>query len=337
MKSKILFAFWPLVVKYNHGIALLSSICKERGIDTSLHILSEMDDFVSRLYDESPDYIGFTMVTVHEYSIVRPFMELAQSLGFTVIAGGVFLRRFCPHDIPADHVCRGEAESLPDFILDGDESVFNERQVYTGKLDDLPLPDYDMFAPYPYERDIALFKGKKVLPFHTSRGCPYTCTFCEVSSQHGSLRRREKFVHDMDYLADKYNPDMFQVVDELVPYYNKDWMREMDSNTHRFMAYIHAGVPVDKLDELIDKGLSGCAFGIESSNEVFRNKVFRKGLSDKRLFESVNLLHKRGVPFIAFFLAGYPGQPDTQEDIEMMSKQVGGESVVWQYEKLEVN
>jgi radical SAM superfamily enzyme YgiQ (UPF0313 family) len=114
-------------------------------------------------------------------------------------------------------------------------------------------------------------------------------------------------------------------------------MQEMGRNSHDFMAYIHTGIPADKLDELINKGLAGCAFGVESSQEQFRNKVFKKGLSDKRLFESVNVLERRGIPYVAFYLTGFPGQEETMQEIEQFAGRVGGDRMIWQYEHLEVN
>lgn len=337
MKRKVLFAFWPLAVKWNHGIALLSSLCKERGIETDLIVLDNMDDFVSMLFSTQPDYVAFSMVTQHEYPLCKPFMEMARALGFKVLAGGVFLRRFCPEDIPADFVCRGEGETLPEFILRGEDSLFRDRMVYRGELDALPLPDYELFADYPYEREISLFKDKKVIPFHTSRGCPYSCTFCEVSTQPKALRMRRRFVHDMDALARKYKPDLFHIGDELAPYYDKAWMQEMQKNTHPFIAYVHAGIPADRLEALVDVGLQGCAFGVESSNEAFRNKVFRKGLSDKRLEESIEVLQRRGVNYVNFYITGFPGQQESIDDIERFAARWGGEHVVWQYENLGVN
>lgn len=337
MKRKVLFAFWPLHVEWNHGIALLSSLCKQRGIGTSLAILSSMDAFISKLFTERPDYVAFSMVTQHEYPFCKPFMEMARSMGFKVLAGGVFLRRFCPPDIPADFVCRGEGETLPEFIMGGDDSLFRERQLYAGELDDLPLPDYELFDGHPYRREIPLFKDKKVVPFHTARGCPYSCTFCEVATQPKALRLRKRFVHDMDALAERYKPDLFHIGDELAPYYDKGWMREMQKNTHPFMAYVHAGIPADKLEALIDVGLQGCAFGVESIDQEFRNKTFKKGLSDKRLFEAVDVLQRRGVDYINFYLTGYPGQKEGVDETQAFAARLGGEHVIWQYEQLEVN
>ena len=337
MKRKVLFAFWPLAVEWNHGIALLSSICKQAGIDTDLSVLGDMGDFVAKLWAAQPDYVAFSMVTQHEYPHCKPFMEMAQSMGFTVLAGGVFLRRFCPPDIPADFVCRGEGETLPEFILGGDKALFTERQMYQGSLDDLPLPDYELFNGHPYKREISLFEDRKVIPFNTSRGCPYSCTFCEVATQPKNIRIRQDFVKDLDYLAKKYHPDVFHIGDELTPYYNKGWMHEMQKNTHQFISYVHAGIPAEKLEALIDVGMVGCAFGVESIDQDFRNKVFKKGLSEKRLDDAIEVLQRRGIDYIHFYLTGFPGQKETVEQTQAFAQRLGGQHVIWNYEQLHVN
>lgn len=50
-------------------------------------------------------------------------------------------------------------------------------------LDTLPLPDFDSF-------DLDLYCGARGFPIHSSRGCPYHCSFCDVKSLWRGYRER---------------------------------------------------------------------------------------------------------------------------------------------------
>ena len=54
------------------------------------------------------------------------------------------------------------------------------------------------------------------------------------------------------------------------------------------------------LDWLIDRGLIGCAFGVESGDERYRNDVLRKGLTDEALWRTVAALNAAGVWFMPY-------------------------------------
>ncbi|MCL4490837.1 MAG: hypothetical protein M1510_02885 [Nitrospirae bacterium] len=334
MKKKILFAFYPLFVKYNHGIALLSALCKERGVDTDIYVLDSVKNFSDYILKNRIVFVGFTCVTEYDYKKCLPFMEEARRIGCISMLGGVYIRRGTDLDAPVDFICRGEGESLPDFLLHGDGKLF-EKKMLCEDINALPLPDYELFRDIPFERDIPFLKGKKVLPYHSSRGCPYSCSFCEIQGQPKVVRCRYKVQEDLSYLIGKYSPDIVFVGDELLPYYNQKWRESWEDFRHPFVAYIRADIPEDMLVWLHNRGMKGCAFGVESGDEQYRNEVLRKGLQDYEIFRTVEMLKRLRIEYVPFYMTDTPGETFAiKAKTFRMSQELGGYPVVWKYENL---
>lgn len=336
MKKKIAFAFCPLHVSYNHGIALLSELCKQAGIETELYLLRSVLQFGAYLETSGADYIGFTAVTVHDYRLSLPFMQTAKKAGKVVLFGGVYARRqgVDLSDCPADGICRGEGETLPDFILKGDAGLFREP-LRCEDINTLPLPDYELFKGIPFDRRISFLDGKKVLPYYSSRGCPWSCSFCEVRLQPEGVRIRTKVGDDLSFLRENYNPDIFFIGDETLPYYSPAWRESWRDFKHPFCCYIRGDVSVSLISWLHTRGLTGCAIGIECGDEEYRNDVLKKDLADEDIFRTVGALKELGIAYVPFFMTGLPGETFAQTALTYkMAEEIGGNPVIFKYEEL---
>lgn len=331
--KKILFCFYPLYIKYNHGIALLSALCKERGILAELYVLDNIENFSRYLQAADSDYISFSCVTVHDYIKCQPFIHEAKRLGKTVLLGGVYVKGGRQIDAPADYVCKGEGETLPDFILNGDDRLFKDK-MFCKDIHNLPLPDYEMFKDIPFERS-HLLKGKYVLPYYSSRGCPYKCSFCEVMSQPKGVRIKYRVKEDLTYLKKTYSPDLFFIGDELLPYYDERWRASWGDFRYQFFAYIRADICKSQLLWLIDRGMFACAFGVESGDERYRNEVLKKGLKDDDIFRTVKILKEHSILYAPFFMTDTPKETfEIKAKTHKMAREIEGQPFMWQYENL---
>ena len=337
---KVLFTFYPLYVNYNHGIALLSALCKKRGIQTALYILDTPERFLDYLKQHDFDYIAFSCVTEHDYYKCLPFMIEARIISMQrltpILLGGVYVRRGTHIIAPVDYICRGEGETLPDFLLDGNDMLFQAKMI-AHDLNALPLPDYELFKDIPFNRDIPWLKDEKILPYYSSRGCPHKCSFCEIKGQTGLLRFRYKVKEDLTYLAEQYKPDMFFIGDELLPYYNLRWQASWGDFYHPFVAYIRADISTGQLMWLHEHGLVGCAFGVESGDEEYRNLVLKKRLHDKDIYRTVELLSKLGIKYAPYFMTGMPGETfELTAKTYKMKEKIGGYPYIFNYEPITV-
>lgn len=332
--ERILFTFYPLYVRYNHGLALLSALCEEKGIDTDLYILDDVQRFTDYVTSRKATHIAFSCVTEHDYKLCLPFMKAAKGLGCILYLGGVYIRRGLPSDAPVDYICRGEGETLPDFLLYGDDRLFTEKMLCRD-INALPLPNYELFKNIPFERGTPFLEGKKVLPYYSSRGCSYKCSFCEVQGQPRALRFRCQVQDDLRILSEVYSPDIFFMGDELLPYYNERWRDSWGDFRHPFTAYIRADISEESLLWLHDRGMVGCAFGIESGDERYRNEVLNKNLTDKDIYRTVGLLKKLDIKYAAFYMTNTPQETFAiRAKTCRMAQEIGGYPYIWEYENL---
>ncbi len=292
--KRILFAFYPTYVDWNHGIALLSALCRSRDIETGLILLQYVDDFLDKINRQEYNYICFSCVSLQDYCYSLPFIDVAVKCGKAVLLGGVYAARFKPK-LNGVRVCTGDGELLPMFINYGTDNVLNN---YICKdLESLPLPDYNLFAGIPYNRELPWFSADtKYLFYASSRGCPYRCNFCTVHYQQPQYQRiRYKVGEDLAALIKRYNPDMIAMGDSLPPYHDEKWRDSWGSVSHPFVSYIRADIKESELIWMYDHGLAACFFGVESGNEAYRNQVLGKNLLNKDIMRTVGLLKEMGV------------------------------------------
>lgn len=316
MDLKILFAFYPLFVSYNHGIALLSSTMKQHGWETNLYLLDDVNRFHSYLVENKFDAICFSCVTVHDYKLSLPFIFEALALGQNVRLGGVYAR-WKNLSIPGVAVCSTE-------LIEYDS------------LNDLPLPDYALFKNIPFDREYPWLKNnEKVIPYHTSRGCIHKCSFCMAPFQGTKFDVRRKVEKDLRAITSTYNPDVIVICDETTPYFDKGWRESWGDFRFPFMCYIRADITEDQLLWLIDRGLTACMFGVESGNEKYRNEILNKHLFDKDICRTINTLKNNNISYAPFYMTDTPMETMTiKKQTYDMSRDLGGYPVTFQYEDI---
>jgi len=332
MGKKVLFAFYPLYVDFNHGIALLSAICRNHGIETDLILLSDMPAFMEKIENGGYDFIGFSCTTERDYNQSVPFMIEAANRGHKVLVGGVYIQRTRPR-LKFAKVCTGDGEFLPLFINYGTEDVLDSY--ICEDLDALPLPDYDLFDGIPYNRELPWqAPGTKYLFYSSSRGCPHKCNFCTVKYQQSKHQRiRYKVGKDLFALLSQYSPDVIAWGDSLPPYYDEKWRDSWESMSFPFVSYLRADIKESELRWLHDRGMVGCFFGVESGNEVYRNQVLGKNLHDKDILRTVSVLNEMGVPFMAAYMRGTPEETwELQGETAKFMETIGGHPILYNYE-----
>jgi radical SAM superfamily enzyme YgiQ (UPF0313 family) len=330
--TKILFTYYPLFVRFNHGAALLTAICKSAGIGADYAPCSEIEKKLPNY-----DVIGFSFVTDADYEKSVPYVQMCKAAGKKVIAGGVYARRGGRIE-GIDQVCRGEAEDFIVEYLNGDDQAFKPEYIRPG-IDDLPLPDLSQVCGNEFDRGQWFLKGKRIIPYQSSRGCFWgKCSFCEVLYQEREVRIKHTIADDIQFLKKTYNPDLIYLMDTTIPYCVPEWKEQWEKVYTPFQGYIRADIDPDNLKFLIDHGLKATAFGIESADENFRNETLHKGLTDKQLASTIEILQRNGVFYIPFFMLGVPGEPpDSKEKMGKMFRKAKGYPMIWKYQDLSKN
>ena len=319
---KVAFTYFPLAINWNHGAAVLSQLCKNAVIETELFPL------YPGFTGEGFDYVCVSFVTVHDY---RAAQDICRGITVPKGAGGVYARKGGIIE-GFNNVCRGEGERIVDFFLEGDTSVFDNVLLDT---DINPLPDYTGVTGYEFGRGIPFLAGKKLIPYSHSRGCPHHCSFCEVKNLPQAVRVKTNIRADLSELSKRYHPDLWYFTDETLPYYTKEWREQLRGNSIPFLSFIRADINPAHLIMLIANGLHTCAMGIESGDEQYRNTILNKGVTDRQIYRTVEMLDRYGVNRIMLYMRHTPGETDAHRDktFEMVDR-LGGYPMIFEYERL---
>jgi len=286
------------------GLAIVAALTPP-GVEVSL-----TDENVTDIdYQKEIDLVGITVLTVtapHSYEIADNF----RMRGVKVVLGGAH-----PSSMPdeasqhADAVVIGEAEGIwPNLVNDFKENKLQRiyRQSESPSLVNLPIPRRDLFAKGAY------YVANTI---STTRGCPYSCSFCAVTSFFGhtyrcrpveevlkeieTLNQKEfiVFVDDNIVGNTKFAEELFRA---LIPYKIK-WVSQ-------------ASVTVARNDELLRlAAASGCValcIGFETLSPANLAAVGKKVNIVDEYETVIKKIHSHGIAIHGFFILGLDEDDD---------------------------
>lgn len=301
--GKIRFKFPPL------SVLTLASVSPD---DVKIAILDENIEKID--FDAETDLVGITVMTpqaIRAYEIADEFRRR----GKKVILGGFHVSHLPEEALDhADAVVIGEGDRVwKEAIRDLQESKL--KRIYQ---EDRPVSLSELNFP---KRE--LIKGKGYLftnAIQTTRGCPFQCEFCSVSSFFGRSYRTRPIPLVVEELATLRQESifLFLVDDNLVGNrpYAKALFQEM--MPFQFKWASHAPLDLAADEELLGlASKSGCMalfVGFESLNP---ENLFLMGKKTSLPFspiEAVKKFHDHGIGILASFVLGY--DHDTPEVFE---------------------
>lgn len=330
------------------ALAYLASSLK--GLEVEVRILDcllrkySYSEFRRYIESYNPDVVGFTSFTL-EFSSALKMAKITKSFNKNIktIFGGPHVSNVPEESLQhsqIDFIFRGEAEEgFPMLIkeLKSSKPRFNKVPCLGWKikseiilnpikfienLDNLNFPDFELleFREYP---KLYLAKKHPSAPIITSRGCPFSCTFCTASKLSGKkfrFRSPENILEEIKILKKKYNIKEFQIWDDnftLNQARAKEFCDLLIKENLGLVWWCPNGVRLETLDKelLLKMKKSGCyaiAFGIESGSERVQRDM-KKNLNFSHLKEIVDFSYKIGMRTQGFFIIGYP--TETREDI----------------------
>lgn len=193
-------------------------------------------------------------------------------------------------------------------------------------LDKIPMPAWDLMDPrsYPDAPHGTFARAFPIAPIVTSRGCPYSCTFCASFTMHGrKMRRRscESVLDEIAFLNAKYGVKEFQIEDDnftMGKEYAKEVLSGIIERGFKIWISLPNGIRIDSLDEELLRLMerAGCyslSIGVESGSDRIL-KMLQKNLTTKEIEDKARLVKRyTKIRMTGFFLIGHP--EETEEDI----------------------
>ena len=283
------------------GMALIAALTPPE-VEVSL-----TDENVAPInFQKEVDLVGITSLTStsqRAYKIADTF----RAMGKKVVLGGIH-----PSILPeeasqhADAIVIGEAEGIwPGVIADFKANKLQKiyRQNIRPSLVGLPNPRRDLFAKGSYYFTNTIF---------TTRGCPYSCSFCTVTSFFGHTYRCRPIPEVINEIKTLNRKKLFIFLDDNIvgsPPYAKELFRALIPLKIKWVG--QCSVTIAKDDELLKlAAASGCVdlfIGFESLSPSNLTAVGKKINAVDEYEAIIKKLHNAGIGVHGFFIFGLDG------------------------------
>lgn len=305
------------------GLLYVASYLKRHSDAHVKYIDLSIDD-----EQELLSYIGkskifcFSTYTANYHITVEIALKIKKlSHGDAIIIAGGHHASALPNQVAEvfDYVMVGEGElamlSLYNKLILGDLS---NNKIVVGKcIDDLDKTgwiDYSMVKMDMYTRTV---NGHKSISILTSRGCPYSCNFCNstLMKRYKTVRFRsaDDVVNEIVYLNKVYKVTDFRIQDDIFSI-NRERLKKIAELLEPYSFSFRCFARIDNIDAEIlgyfrRMGIFHLSFGVESGSEKILN-LMNKCISPEQIIKSISLSKEFGMKCRVYLIVGYPGETD---------------------------
>ena len=301
--------------------AMLPSEWEKRLVDLNVADLMERDL-------KWADYVFVSAMVVQNES-VRAIIKRCKAANVKVVAGGPLFTMEHEQFPDVDYFVLNEAEeTLASFLRDLEQG--QARRVYASA----EFPDIHQ-TPVPLWQ-LADLRYYDTIGIQFSRGCPFNCDFCNVTSLLGHRPRTKtaaQIIAELDSLyALGWRKNIFFVDDNFIG--NKKYLK-----TEVLPALIEwrkgkTGMPfstevsINLVDDsvllklMVQAGFDTVFVGIETPNEGSLTECSKTQNKGRDLVESVKLLQRAGLQVQGGFIVGFDNDPPSifQQQIDFIQK-----------------
>jgi len=288
------------------------------------------------------DVIGITAVTPTVESAIRLSKAIKLVTDKPIVVGGPHASLMPDETLESgafDMVLAGEADVTLPMLLDSLENELplddipnlhckagsyiwaNKSASKLLDMNDIPMPDYSLINLAHYHPHPPHGRKRPWLPVITSRGCPYSCTFCSKPVFGNKYRAISAayVVEQLGILKDSFNVKEVAFYDDV---FTLDFHRAYDicdgmlRNELDIDWSCETRVNLVSPEILRDLKRAGCflmAYGIESGSPEILAKL-SKGIELSQVEEAVAHTREAGIQTVGYFMLGNPGE--TKEDID---------------------
>lgn len=337
----ILIAFYDLD---SFAVRTLHAVLKEAGFNVhsiflkNLNINStinpptedEIAGLVKLIKKIEPSIIGISFRSTFFQLASKITDRIKKNLDVLVIWGGIHPTIRPEQCIElADIVCIGEGEgaiadlstklsrgeeldNIPNlWIKKENEIIKNDLRFLIQDLDLLPFPDFSIKNKYFIEDGNVLPlpppSQRTDYPIMTSRGCPFSCTYCynniakKINKNKGKYIRRRSVDSVIEELVQAKvnfkNLSYISFLDDLFTF-DINWIKRFCEQYKKivnlpFYCHIHPRFANEEMIRLLKyAGCAGMTMGIQTGSEESRHKWFERYETNDNIIKSAQILYK---------------------------------------------
>jgi radical SAM superfamily enzyme YgiQ (UPF0313 family) len=286
---------------------------------------------VTNLTDQNlawADYVFVSAMIVQRES-VRDVIQRCKTTGVKVVAGGPLFTMEHENFPDVDHFVLNEAElTLPPFLADLSNGC--AQRVYATS----EYPDIHQ-TPVPLWQ-LANLKHYDTVSLQFSRGCPFNCDFCNVTSLLGHRPRTKtttQLIAELDglyalgwhksvfFVDDNFIGNKKQIKSEVLPALIA-WRKGKTGMPFSTEASINLADDPELMRLMTQAGFDTVFVGIETPNEDSLTECSKNQNKGRDLVESVKQLQRAGLQVQGGFIVGFDNDSPTvfQQQIDFIQK-----------------
>jgi radical SAM superfamily enzyme YgiQ (UPF0313 family) len=291
--------------------AMLPSDWNKRLVDMNVRALYTNDI-------EWADYVFISAMYIQKESVNKVISE-AKKLNKTIVAGGPLFTQEYNNYPQIDHFILNEAEITMPLFLNDIQAGQPQRLYKTTEYADIsmtPVPDYHLLDRKKYA----------FMNLQVSRGCPFSCNFCEITALLGHkvrMKSPEQIIKELDKLYElKWRGSVFivddnfignksEVKNNLLPVM-KNWMQE-----HKYPFTFNTETSINLADDeelmslMVETSFNSTFIGIETPDEVSLHDCNKMQNKNRNLVDCVKKIQKAGLQVSGGFIVGFDSDTST--------------------------
>jgi radical SAM superfamily enzyme YgiQ (UPF0313 family) len=259
------------------------------------------------------DYVLISAMYIQKESVNR-IIEECLKFKVKIIAGGPLFTQEYNNYPQVDHLILNEAEiTLPLFLQDLESGKVPQRIYKTDEYADItisPVPEYHLLSRKDYASMV----------IQVSRGCPFSCDFCEITSLLGHkvrMKDTRQIIKELETLYDLNWRGTISIVDDNFIGNKKEiktnllpamrlWMQ---GHKYPFSFTIQSSINLADDEELlslmVETGFESAFIGIETPEEESLEDCNKSQNKNRDLLRSVKKIQHAGLQVSGGFIVGF--------------------------------
>jgi len=292
--------------------AMLPPTWKKKLVDLNITTLRTNDI-------QWADYVFISAMYIQKES-VNKIITQCKKLNKKIVAGGPLFTQDYEEYPEIDHFILNEAElTMPLFL--SDLRIGQPQKLYKTKefadLSQTPVPDFQLLSVKDYA----------FMNIQVTRGCPFNCNFCEITSLFGHkvrMKSTAQIINELDelYHAIKWRGAVSIVDDNFIGNkkeikYNllpamKEWMQKHNFPfTFNIESSINLADDEELMSLLVETGFNSTFIGIETPEEKSLGYCNKVQNLNRDLLSSVKKIQQAGIQVSGGFIVGFDSDTPT--------------------------